>query len=68
MRWDTEEFDARKHTRSHRPSAEADPNDNNGRCRHPAVHAEIRRRVEIYRQQVRLRGHITWLPRRESDQ
>jgi len=67
MRWETEEFNAQKHTRSHRPSAEADPNDGSGRWRHPAVHAEIRRRVRIYRRQVYLQGNITWLPHRESD-
>jgi len=68
MRWDAEEFDARKHTQSHRPSAEADSNPDNSRFRDPAVHAEIRRRVKIYRKQVRRRGRITWLPHRGSGQ
>jgi len=36
------------------------------RFRHPAVHSEIQRRVNIYARQVAEQGYITWLPRRGS--
>jgi hypothetical protein len=36
------------------------------RFRHPAVHAEVTRRVGVYARQVERQGYITWLPRRGS--
>lgn len=54
--------------RAFRPSAALPPQQaaSSTRRNHPAVQAEVDRRVEIYARQVEERGRITWLPHRGS--
>ena len=65
MRWDEEESHVSLPARAHRPVAEFAVGPSR-RFRHPAVQAEIERRVAIYERQVQQTGCITWLPYRGS--
>jgi hypothetical protein len=62
MRWDEEEeLEESLPTKARRPRPDSivGPASCN---RHPAVQAEIERRVAIYARQVEQTGMITWLP------
>jgi hypothetical protein len=65
MRWDQEELEMRLPAKGHRPVADTIIGPGR-RFRHPAVQAEIERRVAIYSQQVEQTGRINWLPYRGS--
>jgi hypothetical protein len=62
MRWDEEDLEVSLPTKARRPKPDSiiGPGSRN---RHPAVQAEIARRVAIYTQQVEQTGQVTWLPR-----
>ena len=62
MPWDEEDLDTLLPTKGRRPRPDSVVGPAR-RDRHPAVQAEIERRVAIYAQQVEQAGRITWLPR-----
>lgn len=69
MHWDEREIPKLllKPIKARRPVADGIIGPNR-RFRHPAVQAEIERRVAIYARQVEQTGQITWLPYRGSGQ
>jgi hypothetical protein len=67
MRWDEEE-DHDGHVKAHRPAVADAIVGPDRRFRHPAVQAEVERRVGIYTLQVERDGFITWLPHKGEGQ
>ena len=65
MRWD-EEMEPSHPVKAYRPVVMDSIVGPARRFRHPAVQAEIERRIAIYAKQVEETGRITWLPRRGS--
>ena len=62
MCWEEEDLEISLPTKARRPR----PDSLDGparRDRHPAMQAEVERRIAIYAQQVEQTGRITWLPR-----
>jgi hypothetical protein len=64
MRWDEESNDMSHSQRAFRPVVMDVVVGPAKRFRHPAVQAEIERRITIYTSQVEQTGRITWLPMR----
>ena len=65
MRWDQDELVILLPSKGCRPVADTIIQPGR-RFRHPAVQAEVERRVAIYAEQVEKTGQISWLPFRGS--
>lgn len=66
MQWDQEDMNPALPVKAYRPVVMDVIIGPARRFRHPAVQAEIERRIAVYAQQVEQTGRITWLPRRGS--
>ena len=62
MPWDEEEDEMLLPTKARRPRPDTIVGPDR-KYRHPAVQAEIERRVKTYAEQVQRNGRIAWLPR-----